>query len=60
MRDVSGLLLDDGESVHYLSHTRRLLDVARTRTDEQLDSPLKNQVKIFPWNGADQREQNRT
>jgi hypothetical protein len=42
------------------SRPRRLRDVARTRTDEQSDSPLGSQVKIFPWDGADQREQNRT
>src|SRR4051812_6025857 len=35
-------------------HTRRLLDLAGTLTDEQLDRPLKNQVKIFPWGGPDQ------
>ena len=35
-------------------HTRRLLDLAKTLNDEQLDSPLKNQVKVFPWNGPDQ------
>jgi AraC family transcriptional regulator len=35
-------------------HTRRLLDLAGTLTDEQLDRPLKNQVKIFPWDGPDQ------
>jgi hypothetical protein len=35
-------------------HTRRLLDLARTLTDEQLDRPLTNQVKIFPWDGPDQ------
>jgi AraC family transcriptional regulator len=35
-------------------HTRRLLDLARTLTDEQLDYPLKNQVKVFPWDGPDQ------
>jgi hypothetical protein len=35
-------------------HTRRLLDLAKTLTDEQLDRPLKNQVKIFPWDGPDQ------
>ena len=35
-------------------HTRRLLELARTLTDEQLDQPLKNQVKIFPWDGPDQ------
>ena len=34
-------------------HTRRLLDVAKTLTDEQLDRPLKDQVKIFPWDGPD-------
>jgi len=35
-------------------HTRRLLDLAATLNDEQLDRPLKNQVKIFPWDGPDQ------
>jgi AraC family transcriptional regulator len=34
-------------------HTRRLLDVAKTLTDEQLDRPLQNQVKVFPWDDAD-------
>lgn len=35
-------------------HTRRLLDMAMTLNNEQLDRPLKNQVKVFPWNDADQ------
>ncbi len=35
-------------------HMQRLLDLAKTLTDEQLDRPLKNQAKIFPWNGPDQ------
>lgn len=35
-------------------HTRRLLELAKTLSDEQLDTPLKNQVKIFPWDGPDQ------
>jgi AraC-like DNA-binding protein/uncharacterized damage-inducible protein DinB len=35
-------------------HTRRLLDLAGTLSDEQLDCPLKDQVKIFPWDGPDQ------
>src|SRR5690242_2133150 len=35
-------------------HTRRLLNLAKTLNDEQLDRPLKNQVKVFPWNGPDQ------
>lgn len=35
-------------------HTRRLLDLANTLNDEQLDRPLKNQVKVFPWDGPDQ------
>ena len=35
-------------------HTRRLLNLVKTLSDEQLDSPLKNQVKIFPWDGPDQ------
>ena len=35
-------------------HTRRLLDLAKTLNDEQLDRPLKSQVKIFPWDGPDQ------
>lgn len=35
-------------------HTRRLLDLAKTLTDEQLDRPLKYPVKVFPWDGPDQ------
>jgi AraC family transcriptional regulator len=35
-------------------HTRRLLDLAKTLNDEQLDRPLKNEVKVFPWDGPDQ------
>ena len=35
------------------SHTRRLLDLAKTLDDEQLDRPLENQVKVFPWDGPD-------
>jgi len=35
-------------------HTRRLLNLAKTLNDEQMDSPLKDQVKIFPWDGPDQ------
>lgn len=34
-------------------HTRRLLDLAKALTDEQLDCPLKDQVKVFPWCGPD-------
>ena len=34
-------------------HTRRLLDLAKTLNDEQLDRPLKDQVKVFPWDGPD-------
>ena len=35
-------------------HTRRLLELAKTLNDEQLDRPLQNQVKVFPWDGPDQ------
>jgi AraC-like DNA-binding protein len=35
-------------------HNRRLLDLAKKLTDEQLDRPLKNQPKVFPWCGPDQ------
>ena len=35
-------------------HTQRLLNLARTLNDEQLDRPLKNQVKVFPWDDPDQ------
>src|SRR4029077_7682087 len=34
--------------------TQRLLDLAKTLNDEQLDRPLNNQVKVFPWDGPDQ------
>ena len=35
-------------------HTRRLLEVANTLNDEQLDRPLKIQIKVSPWDGPDQ------
>ena len=35
-------------------HARRLLNLAKTLNDEQLDRPLNNQVKVFPWDGPDQ------
>ena len=35
-------------------HMRRLLDLAKTLNDEQLDRPLRNEVKVFPWDGPDQ------
>jgi AraC-like DNA-binding protein len=35
-------------------HTQRLLNLASTLNDEQLDRHLKDQVKIFPWEGPDQ------
>jgi len=35
-------------------HTRRLLDLAKTLTDAQLDRPLSNQIHVFPWDGPDQ------
>ena len=35
-------------------HTQRLLNLAKTLNDEQLDRPLKNQVKVFPWDGPDE------
>lgn len=35
-------------------HTQRLLNLAQSLTDEQLDRALKNQVKVFPWDGPDQ------
>jgi AraC family transcriptional regulator len=35
-------------------HTRRLLDLAKTLNDGQLDRPLKNQIHVFPWDGPDQ------
>jgi AraC family transcriptional regulator len=35
-------------------HTRRLLEQAKTLSDQQLDGPLENQVKVFPWDTPDQ------
>jgi len=35
-------------------HTRRLLDLAKTLNDAQLDHPLNNQIHVFPWDGPDQ------
>jgi len=34
-------------------HTRRLLALATTLKDAQLDRPLNNQIHIFPWCGPD-------
>ena len=34
-------------------HTRRLLDLAKTLSGEQLDRPLHNQIHVFPWDGPD-------
>ena len=34
-------------------HTQRLLDLAKTLTDAQLDRPLNNQIHVFPWDGPD-------
>ncbi len=34
-------------------HTRRLLELAGTMSDELLDRPLKGQATIFPWEGPD-------
>jgi AraC-like DNA-binding protein len=35
-------------------HTRRLLELAKTLNDEQLDRPLKNQMRVFPWDSPDE------
>jgi AraC-like DNA-binding protein/uncharacterized damage-inducible protein DinB len=35
-------------------HTRRLLELAETLSNEQLDRPLQHPVHIFPWCGPDQ------
>ena len=35
-------------------HTQRLLDLAKTLNDEQLDRPLNNRVHVFPWDSSDQ------
>ena len=34
-------------------HTQRLLELAKTLNDEQLDRPLNNQIHVFPWDGPD-------
>jgi AraC family transcriptional regulator len=34
-------------------HTRRLLEHAKDLTAEQLDRPLNNSVKVFPWDKPD-------
>lgn len=34
-------------------HTRRLLNLAETLSDEKLDQPLESQTKVFPWDGPD-------
>ena len=35
-------------------HMRRLLELAKTLNDEQLDQRLQNGVKVFPWDSPDQ------
>lgn len=35
-------------------HTRRLLEQSKALNDEQLDHPLNNQLKVFPWDTPDQ------
>ncbi|MBL8234873.1 MAG: helix-turn-helix domain-containing protein, partial [Bryobacterales bacterium] len=35
-------------------HTRRLLEAAKTLTDEQLDKPLRHQTKLLPWEAPEQ------
>jgi hypothetical protein len=35
-------------------HTQRLLALAKTLNDAQLDRPLNNQIHVFPWDGPDQ------
>lgn len=39
---------------HDTWHTEELLQAARSLSDEQLDSPLKNPVKVVPWDTPDQ------
>jgi len=34
-------------------HMKRLLDLAKTLNDEQLDRPLNNPIHVFPWDGPD-------
>ena len=34
-------------------HTQRLLELAQSLDDEQLDRPLHNQIHVFPWDGPD-------
>jgi AraC-like DNA-binding protein/uncharacterized damage-inducible protein DinB len=35
-------------------HTRRLLEQAKNLSNEQLDQPLNNPTKVFPWDTPDQ------
>jgi len=35
-------------------HTQRLLHLAKTLNDEQLDRPLSHPIHVFPWNSPDQ------
>ena len=39
---------------HDTWHTEQLLQAARSLSDEQLDRPLKNPVKVVPWETPDQ------
>jgi len=53
---VKGAFMDlfDLFAGHDTWHTEQLLQAARGLSDEQLDSPLKNPVKVVPWDTADQ------
>lgn len=39
---------------HDTWHTEQLLQAARSLSDEQLDGPLENPVKVVPWETPDQ------
>lgn len=39
---------------HDTWHTEQLLEAARSLSEEQLDRPLKNPVKVVPWDTPDQ------
>lgn len=51
-----GALMDlfDLFAGHDTWHTQQLIEAARALTAEQLDRPLKNPVKVVPWDTPDQ------
>lgn len=53
-KGASSMDLFDLFAGHETWHTQQLLAAARGLTDEQLDRPLKNPIRVVPWDTPDQ------